>query len=74
MLLFNFILQENVLSKVQLEKLKSIKSSAPGSMAAYLELRQREKQADLEIPQPQSQAEDIQQLDHGNLIYLVFYA
>ncbi|KAK1356971.1 hypothetical protein POM88_050227 [Heracleum sosnowskyi] len=58
----SFSVEENDASTVPLgEKLKNIKSKAPGSMAAYLELRELQKtQSEIELSQSQSQAEHLQ--------------
>ncbi|KAK1368211.1 hypothetical protein POM88_034303 [Heracleum sosnowskyi] len=58
----SFAVEENDASTVPLgEKLKNIKSKAPGSMAAYLELRELQKtQSEIELSQSQSQAEHLQ--------------
>ncbi|KAK1359107.1 hypothetical protein POM88_043581 [Heracleum sosnowskyi] len=42
------------------EKLKLLKNNAPGSMAAYLQLREQEKHAEMEILQSQSQPKNLQ--------------
>ncbi|KAK1388336.1 hypothetical protein POM88_016514 [Heracleum sosnowskyi] len=55
----SFSVEENDASTVPLgEKVKNIKSKAPGSMAAYLELQELQKsQSEIELSQSQSQAE-----------------
>ncbi|KAK1387178.1 hypothetical protein POM88_015356 [Heracleum sosnowskyi] len=57
----SFSVEENDASTVPLgEKLKNIKSKAPGSMAAYLDLRELQKtKSKIEVSQSQSQAEHL---------------
>lgn len=58
----SFVVEENDASTVPLgEKLKNIKSKAPGSMAAFLELQelQQKAQSESEISQSQSQEEHL---------------
>ncbi|KAK1372522.1 hypothetical protein POM88_028715 [Heracleum sosnowskyi] len=54
-------IEENDASEVPIvEKLKLLKNNATGSMAAYLQLREHEKQAEMEILPSQSQPENLQ--------------